>query len=414
MKTNLLRIMSFVLLFFAAHNTFGQWVVYEGNILLENAGWVKDRTTEGKTDGPASVLATVVDDPDITGNKLLKMEDLVGDVRESWKLEWNIADPNTGVTIVFRSKPTEGLVESAATNGFTENKFLYLSPRNGGFHDALAFWYPDEISFAQSGLYTNTTNYDWIIYRLTLKGDAINLYFNEDPTPVITGTTPKTTTNNYMLYGDNTPEPYGNYLDWMVYDLSGAYAPGEGEALPSELTGLPGGNTFSVTFNVTDGTSPLEGAAVEFNQTSQNTNASGEVVFADLSPASGLAYTVTLSGYESASGTVDVTDANVTENVTLAKSTVGFDQLSLKDSKLAVTPNPVSSMAIINYKIEQHAMTSIDIYDITGKHVENLVHKMMGPGEYQVTMDAAYLQKGMYFCRLKSGNSLYHVKIVRD
>jgi len=48
---------------------------------------------------------------DIEGNKLLKMEDLVGDQRESWKLEWNIADPNTGVTVVFRSKPTEILIQ---------------------------------------------------------------------------------------------------------------------------------------------------------------------------------------------------------------------------------------------------------------------------------------------------------------
>ena len=172
------------------------------------------------------------------------MEDLVGDRRESWALNWQIKNPNQGLTLVLRTKPTEGIVETAPSNGFAENKFLYLSPRNGAFQEALAYWYPDELSFSQSELKTAFTDTGWTIYRLTLKGDAFRLYINEDPVPVISGSSPKTSTANTLLLGDNTPEPYGSYFDWIIWDLGGAYPPGEGRMIPDSLyTGLGGSTT---------------------------------------------------------------------------------------------------------------------------------------------------------------------------
>lgn len=84
---------------------------------------------------------------------------------------------------------------------------------------------------------------------MTLKNDAVNVYLDEDPLAIITGITPKTTDNSIVRFGINNTKPafQGQLFDWIAWDATGAYAPGEGTALPSELTGLPGGGPSSVS-----------------------------------------------------------------------------------------------------------------------------------------------------------------------
>ena len=81
---------------------------------------------------------------------------------------------------------------------------------------------------------------------MTLKNDATALYVNEDALAVIAGNSSKATSDNFMKVGDNSGGTRsGNLYDWIIWDVSGAYAPGEGTALPSDLTGLPGGGPSS-------------------------------------------------------------------------------------------------------------------------------------------------------------------------
>jgi len=75
--------------------------------------------------------------------------------------------------------------------------------------------------------------------------------------------------------------------------------------------------SYKVNFTVTDGSNPLQGALVSFNGTQVNTDASGIAAFGGVYPATGLAYTVTASGYQDAEGSIDVVDADVNENVSL-------------------------------------------------------------------------------------------------
>ncbi|MFH2142866.1 MAG: M6 family metalloprotease domain-containing protein [Bacteroidota bacterium] len=77
---------------------------------------------------------------------------------------------------------------------------------------------------------------------------------------------------------------------------------------------------YDVTFNVSDGTTPLENAEVTFNSTTQYTNPSGQTVFNGVSVGSDLPYTVTFAGYDEANSTVDVIDQNVIENVVMEES----------------------------------------------------------------------------------------------
>ena len=81
MKTKFLLLTTFLMLAFSLNEIYGQWNVFKCETLPENSFpvWVKKDVTPGVTDGPASVLTFLEDDPDITGNKFLRIEELLGD-----------------------------------------------------------------------------------------------------------------------------------------------------------------------------------------------------------------------------------------------------------------------------------------------------------------------------------------------
>lgn len=220
------------------HIDEGNWVVYDGSTLLEDTWpkWAKARTTSGATDGPESVYYSVVDDPVVEGNKLLQGENLTWSAREGWEHDWQLGWDRTGLTLVFRTKPTEGLLQFSA--GGSSRRMLYISPRNGAFMEALTFTYPDQLRFNMMNKSVTHNSHDWTIYRLTMMRNQVFLYINEDPDPVMFGFTTRESPENRLLFGMDTSEPYGSYIDWMVWDLSGAYPPGQGPGLPETLTGL--------------------------------------------------------------------------------------------------------------------------------------------------------------------------------
>lgn len=74
-----------------------------------------------------------------------------------------------------------------------------------------------------------------------------------------------------------------------------------------------------VTFNVTDGTDPIENAAVTFNGTTQNTNVAGVSVFTGVAIGNTQAYSIVLADYTDVNGTVDVIDQDVVENAAMSE-----------------------------------------------------------------------------------------------
>jgi hypothetical protein len=317
MKTKALLLITMGLLLLGVNQLNGQWDVLDGSVLPDAAtpAWTAP-------DGTDNAFTSVVDDPDITGNKLLKIVDPTESGKELWRLDWNIADANQGLTVVFRTKMADELLDFYQTTS-KDDKIFFISPRNGAYTEALAYYYPDSLSINQNGSFFEVDYTDWTVFRLNMKGDSLNLYVGEDPEPLFSGRTPKAKADNYLSFGNNSKEPYGGYFDWVAWDLSGAYSPSDGTALPQSLTGLP--ESFSVTFNVTDGTNPLEGAEVEFNGAIKSTNASGDAVFINVLPGNDLPYAVLLNGYEEESGTVTVVDADVSESVALSAVVVTYE-----------------------------------------------------------------------------------------
>ncbi|BDX38408.1 hypothetical protein CYCD_17630 [Tenuifilaceae bacterium CYCD] len=94
--------------------------------------------------------------------------------------------------------------------------------------------------------------------------------------------------------------------------------------------------TYTVTFNVTDGTNPIEGATVSFNTTNVNTDASGVATFTDVAPAT-LAYSVVKTGYYPINSNVTV-DGDKTVNVTMTETTVPTYTVTFTVKEEGVTP----------------------------------------------------------------------------
>jgi hypothetical protein len=65
-------------------------------------------------------------------------------------------------------------------------------------------------------------------------------------------------------------------------------------------------------------------------------------------------------------------------------------------------PNPFNQSTIINFRCPLAGNVKINVFDVTGKEVKELVNEKLQPGTYQINFDAAELPSGIYFYTLKS------------
>jgi photosystem II stability/assembly factor-like uncharacterized protein len=66
-------------------------------------------------------------------------------------------------------------------------------------------------------------------------------------------------------------------------------------------------------------------------------------------------------------------------------------------------PNPFNPVTSIAFDLPHSDMVSLDVYDITGRKVAELLKQPMTAGHYKVNFDASMLSSGVYFYRLAAG-----------
>ena len=252
MKRHLLFLVALVFSTMTFEEVYAQWTVWDCSTLPEvttmnGLPWTKSDKTTGLTDAATSVLWTVVDDPSISGNKLIKINEFFGDRKESWINNWAaVANPTKGITCIFRVRASDEMIAATKVAG-TDYCFWYVSLRDGAYRMDLTLNYPDTL-YAETNAklkvkITNATA--WHVYRFTLKGDQVNVYMDEKTTPVLTATA-GASTNNYIKVGDtSTLGLFGALFDWLIWDLSGAYAPGQGTPIPTTLKGVTSVENYS-------------------------------------------------------------------------------------------------------------------------------------------------------------------------
>ncbi len=73
-------------------------------------------------------------------------------------------------------------------------------------------------------------------------------------------------------------------------------------------------------------------------------------------------------------------------------------------------PNPFNPVTVISYTIPQNTHVVLDIYDLRGRRLRNLVNTYQLAGSYTVRFDAGDLSAGIYYYKLKTSNALEQVR----
>jgi len=68
-------------------------------------------------------------------------------------------------------------------------------------------------------------------------------------------------------------------------------------------------------------------------------------------------------------------------------------------------PNPFNPTTTIEFDLAENAMTTLTLFDVTGREVQSLVNRQLGAGHYSFGLNASYLPSGMYFYKLTAVNS---------
>ncbi len=67
-------------------------------------------------------------------------------------------------------------------------------------------------------------------------------------------------------------------------------------------------------------------------------------------------------------------------------------------------PNPFNPLTTIEYSIGRASLVTLDVYNILGQRVRNLVNQKQASGRYQISFDGKDLASGVYFYQIKAGD----------
>ena len=74
-------------------------------------------------------------------------------------------------------------------------------------------------------------------------------------------------------------------------------------------------------------------------------------------------------------------------------------------------PNPFNSIMRVSYALPEAGDVSLNVYDLTGRHVAELVSGHFKAGTHTAVLDGADLSSGIYLLRLESGSEVSLVKV---
>ncbi len=101
-------------------------------------------------------------------------------------------------------------------------------------------------------------------------------------------------------------------------------------------------------------------------------------------------------------GTVELSASNVRYHYGKDASSQGIG---------AVTPNPVREKANVPFSLTERSSIKLELYDVTGKHVQTLVDATYIPGNYSVDLRTENLVNGVYLLRMTAGEKVYSSKL---
>jgi hypothetical protein len=93
----------------------------------------------------------------------------------------------------------------------------------------------------------------------------------------------------------------------------------------------------------------------------------------------------------------------------------GFNESDVLPNNYSLSqnfPNPFNPITKIRYKIPEGNFVTLDLFDVLGQKVENLINEEKLNGEYEIQFDGSSLSSGIYFYQLKAGSYVETRKMV--
>jgi hypothetical protein len=103
-------------------------------------------------------------------------------------------------------------------------------------------------------------------------------------------------------------------------------------------------------------------------------------------------------------------DLQVTVRSSIATSVGGTSALPGEFGLSQNYPNPFNPSTTISYAVARTSRVSLDVYDMAGRLVQNLVSGVREPGHYSANFNASGLASGVYFYRLSADGALVQTK----
>jgi hypothetical protein len=217
---------------FLSTSSFAQWTIYDASVLPDAA-----TPAFGVSSGVFSADENkLVDDDAIEGNKILWMNvpgktGITGQTAFYWRM--NFATLNidvTNLTVVMRIK-----------GHLDRDMAMDIDMHYSDLRSRISLHNGTNLARIRNGVGTDATLtnnlQEWNIYRFIMTATQTSVYINEEPTPVLTFTpAAAVSANRHFRFGDgDSGNNFGADIDWVIWDVSGAYAPGEGTAIPASL-----------------------------------------------------------------------------------------------------------------------------------------------------------------------------------
>lgn len=206
------------------------WRMYPATVLPgETGGEAFDLTSLSQNSPGPNFVEAIVPDPDIPANYLLRYEQPDTNATKMYRTFFEdsvgVAWTGQNFTLVARIRGLDNWQELGL------DRIFDLQYRNGnaGARDALRMNYADSSIYLDRSptpdFKTGADLTEWHIYRIAVFGDSSVVYFDEDPTPVMTGVSTSGTGDLYLKIGDGSGDKVGGLVDWVAMDVTGAYSP---------------------------------------------------------------------------------------------------------------------------------------------------------------------------------------------
>ncbi len=115
-------------------------------------------------------------------------------------------------------------------------------------------------------------------------------------------------------------------------------------------------------------------------------------------------------------GTVDIHNnapgCNSQQEVMDSCLITSVSEIEFEDAFI-ISPNPLNSTTVIQYTLNHNSHVTLRIIDLTGQEIITLVDDLQKSGEQQIIFNTGDLPSGIYFCVLKTPETIETKKIIK-